>query len=119
MFEVIYISPSCKQALGFIYALAVRLKECRIADFEIDREHLQLKTDKFIVSAVSIYDGCFGVSIYPVKYYIDKVTKADYPCERARENSMERLKCLRCSFREDTKEISEDELIGILMEVSE
>lgn len=117
MFEVIYISPSCNQALGFIYAVAVRLKEIGIIDFTIDRENIQLKTDKFIVSAVSITGGCLGVSIYPVKYYIDKATKADYPCERARESAMERIKCLRCRFREDTKEILEEELIEILREV--
>lgn len=119
MFEVLYISPSCKQAMGFIYALVVRLKEIGIIDFKIDRENIQLKTDKFIVSAVSINGNLLGVSRYHVQYYIDKVTKADYLCERARENSMERLKCLRCRFREDTREISEEELIEILREVSE
>lgn len=117
MFEVIYISPSCKQAAEFLDSLMWDFRKRDIYNAEIDRERLQLKTDKFIVSAASITGGCLGVSIYPVKYYIDKVTKADYPCERARENAMERLKCLRCRFREDTKEISEEELIDILGEV--
>lgn len=117
MFEVIYISPSCKQAMGFINALAVRLKEIGIIDFKIDREHLQLKTDKFIVSAMSINGNLLGASRYHVKYYIDEATLAEYPCEEARYNAMEKLNCLRCRFREDTREISEEELIGILKEV--
>lgn len=118
MFEVIYISPSCKQAAEFIDRLMWELRKHDIYNAEIDREHLQLKTDKFIVSAVSITGGRLGLSIYAVKYYIDKITKADYPCERAKKNAMERLKCLRCRFREDTKEIPEEELIEILTEVS-
>ena len=117
MFEVIYISPSCKQAMGFINALAVRLKEIGIIDFKIDREHLQLKTDKFIVSAMSINGNLLGVSRYHVKCYIDEATLAEYPCEEARYNAMEKLNCLRCRFWEDTREISEEELIGILKEV--
>lgn len=117
MFEVLYISPSCKQAMGFINALAVRLKEIGIIDFKIDREHLQLKTDKFIVLAMSINRNLLGVSRYHVKYYIDEATLAEYPCEEARYNAMEKLNCLRCRFRDGTREISEEELIEILREV--
>lgn len=119
MFEVLYISPSCKQAVGFINALAVRLKEIGIIDFKIDREHLRLKTDKFIVSAVSINGNFLGVSRYHIKCYIDEAALAEYPCDEARYNAMEKLNCLRCRFREDTREISEEELIEILREVSE
>lgn len=119
MFEVLHISPSCKQAVGFINALAVRLKETGIIDFKIDHEHLQLKTGKFIVSAVSINGNLLGASRHHIKYYIDEATLAEYPCEEARYNAMEKLNCLRCRFRENTKEISEEELIEILREVSE
>lgn len=117
MFEIIYISPSCKQAANFTNDLAIKLKQCGIGGFDIDRENIQLKSDKFVVSAVSIFGNNLGFSHHMVKYYIDKAANADYTCERARENDMETLKCLRCSFREDTKEISEEELIDILMEV--
>ena len=119
MFEIIYISPSCKQAMDFIIRLADRLKDCGITNFEIDREHLQLKTDKFIVSAVSINGNLLGVSRRHVKYYIDEATLAEYPCEEARYNAIEKLNCLRCRFREDTREISEEELIEILREGSQ
>lgn len=118
MFEVIYISPSCNQAAEFIDRLMWELRKYDIYNAEIDREHLRLKTDEFIVLAVSIFGNNLGFSHHMVKYYIDDVTGAEFPCEGARDNAMEKLKCLRCSFREDTKEISEEELIDILTEVS-
>lgn len=118
MFEVIYISPSCRQAAEFIDRLMWELRKRDVYNAEIDRKNLQLKTEKFIVSAVSIFGNNLGFSHHMVKYYIDKVTESDFPCERAKENAMELLKCLRCSFREDTKEISEGELIEVLTEVS-
>lgn len=43
MFEVIYISPSCKQAVNFINDLAVKLKQRGIGGFDIDRKNIQLK----------------------------------------------------------------------------
>lgn len=119
MFEIIYISPSCKQAMDFIIRLADMLKDCGIDGRNIDYKHMQLKTDKFIVSAVSITTCLLGVSRRHVKYYIDEATLAEYYCEEARYNAMEKLNCLRCCFREDTREISEEELIQILREVSE
>lgn len=118
MFEVIYISPSCKQAAEFIDRLMWELRKRDVYNIEIDRERLQLNTDKFVVSAVSIFGNNLGFSHHMVKYYIDKASNADFPCEKAKENALEKLKCLRCCFREDTKEISEKELIGILTEVS-
>lgn len=86
MFEVIYISPSCKQAMGFINALAVRLKEIGIIDFKIDREHLQLKTDKFIVSAVSVNGNLLGVSRYHVKWRMEQPEERRY--EHIRRSEM-------------------------------
>lgn len=118
MFEVICISPSCKQAAEFIDRLMWELRKHDIYNAEIDREHLRLNTDRFIVSAVSIFGNNLGFSHYMVEYYIDNITGAEFLCERAEDNAMENLKCLRCSFREDTKEISEGELIEILTEVS-
>lgn len=114
MFEVLYISPSCKQAAEFIDRLMWNLRKCGIYEIEIDRRKLQLRTDKFTVSAIDIYSGLFAISHYMVKYYIDKVTETDFPCEKAKENALEKLKCLKCCFREDTREISEEELIGVL-----
>lgn len=58
MFELIYISPSCKEAAAFIDSLMWELRKHDIYNIEIDRENLQLKTDKFIVSAVSVSGGC-------------------------------------------------------------
>lgn len=118
MFEVIYISPSCKQAVHFIDDLAIKLKQRGIGGFNIDHKNIRLKLDKFIVSAVDIFGGNLGLSHHMVKYYIDMVSESDFPCERDKENAMELLKCLHCSFREDAKEISEKELIEILTEVS-
>lgn len=36
MFEVIYISPPCKQAVNFINDLAIKLKQRGIDSFDID-----------------------------------------------------------------------------------
>lgn len=98
MFEIIYISPSCKQAVEFIDRLMWELRKRDIYNAEVDKRYLQLKTDKFIVSAVYIFGNNLGFSYHMVKYYIDKVKKSDFPCEKAKENAMELLKCLRCSF---------------------
>lgn len=117
MFEVIYISPSCKQAAEFIDRLMWELRKCDIYNAEIDKRYLRLKTDKFIVSAVGINGNLLGVSRHHIKYYIDEATFAEYPCEEARYNAMEKLNCLRCRFREGTREISEEELIEIMREV--
>lgn len=40
MFEVIYISPSCKQAANFINDLAVKLKQRGNDNFDIDRKNI-------------------------------------------------------------------------------
>lgn len=118
MFEVIYISPTCNQGIGFINALAIRLKWCGIMDFTIDKEHIQLKSDKFIVSSVDIWGANLGRSHHMTKYYIDKVSVSEYSSIRTRENAISRLKELKCRFIKDTKEISEEELIDILTEAS-
>lgn len=118
MFEVIYISPSCRQAVNFIDDLAIKLKQRGIGGFDIDRKNIRLKSDKFIVSAVDVFGGNLGLRHHTTEYYIDKVSGADYQNERIREKSFERLKRLKCSFRWGTKEISEKELIEILTEVS-
>lgn len=54
MFEVIYISPSCRQAVNFIDELAIKLKKRGIGCFDIDHKNIRLKSDKFIVSSVDI-----------------------------------------------------------------
>lgn len=118
MFEIIYISPSCNQGIGFINALAVRLKWCGIMDFTIDKEHIQLKSDKFIVSAVDIFGCRLGVSHHMTKYYIDMVSNTVFPRHCGKSHAFERLKELKRSFKEGIKEISEEELIEILTEES-
>lgn len=115
MFEVIYISPSYKQAGEFIDKLMWELRKHDIYDAEINRERLQIKTDKFIVSTINIFGGNLGASWYYVKYYIDKVSDTKFPYEKSKENALESLKYLRCRFRESTKEISEEELIDVLV----
>lgn len=118
MFEVIYISPSCKQAVNFIKDLSEKLESFGIQNIKIDLENIQLKTNKFIVSAVDIFGGNLGLSHHMTKYYIDKVSDFDFQNKRARKVALERLKCLKSTFWEGTREISEEELIDILMEVS-
>lgn len=116
MFEVLYISPSCKKAMDFIVDLANKLESIEIGGRNIDYENICLKTDRFIVSAVSICSPCLYVSREGVKYYIDMVSGEKFQTPEQRDHAMERLKCLRCCFREDTKEISEEWLIEILAE---
>lgn len=113
MFEIIYISPSCKRAVNFIYELAEKLKKNGISNFETDMKRLQIKSRKFIVSAVDIWGTNLGRDCRWVKYYIDKISVSDYPNERAIENALLRWKDLKYRFREGTKEISEEELIKI------
>lgn len=119
MFEVIYISPSCKQSVNFINDLAIKLKQRGIDRFYIDRKNIQLKSDKFIVSAVNIFGGKLGLSHHMTEYYIDMVSDSVFPRCNGKTCALERLKELKCTFREGTKKISEEELIEILTEVSE
>lgn len=118
MFEVIYISPSCKQAVNFINDLAIKLKQRGIDSFDIDHKNIQLKSGKFVVSAVDIFGGKLGLSHHMTKYYIDMVSDSVFPRNCMKTCAFERLKELKCAFREGTKEISEEELIEILTEVS-
>ncbi len=62
MFEVIYISPSCKQTVNFIKDLAIKLKQRGIDGFDVDHKKIKLKSDKFIVSAVNIFGNNLGLS---------------------------------------------------------
>lgn len=118
MFETIYISPSCKQAVNFIDNLAVELKQRGIDGFDIDHKNIQLKSDKFVVSAVDIFGGNPGLSHHMTKYYIDMVSDSAFPRNCMKTRAFERLKELKCTFREGAKQISEEELIEILTEVS-
>lgn len=114
MLEVIYISPSCKQAECFIDRLMWKLRERGIYNAEKSPQRIQLKSDKFVVSAIDI-----GMSPRPsfhgVKYYIDGFNYVPMNC------SFERLcewkEHIKYRFRPDTKEISEEKLIEILTEV--
>lgn len=117
MFEIIYISPSCKQAVNFIDNLSIKLKQHGIDSFDIDHKNIQLKSDKFIVSAVDIWGTNLGRDCRFVKYYIDRIFVSDYSNERAIRNALARWRELKCRFRSETKEISEEELIEILTEV--
>ena len=119
MFEAIYISPSCRQAVNFINDLAAKLKQRGIDGFDIDHKNIQLKSDKFIVSAVDIFGGKLGLSHHMTKYYIDMVSDSVFPRNCMKTRAFERLKELKCTFREGgAKRISEEELIEILTEVS-
>lgn len=119
MFEAIYISPSCKQAVNFINDLAIELKQHGIDSFDMDYKNIQLKSDKFIVSAVDIFGGKLGLSHHMTEYYIDMVSDCVFPRNCMKTRALERLKELKCTFREGTKQISEEELIEILTEVLE
>lgn len=118
MFEVMYISPSCKQAVNFINDLSVKLKQRGNDNFDIGCKNIQLKSDKFIVSAVDIFGGKIGLSHHMTEYYIDMVSDAVFPRNCTKTCAIERLKDLKRTFREGAKEISEEELIEILTEVS-
>lgn len=118
MFEVIRISPSCKQSVNFIDDLAIKLKQRGIGGFDIDHKNIQLKSDKFIVSAVDIFGGNLGLSHHMTEYYIDMVSNTTFPRHCGKSYEFERLKELKRSFKEGAKEISEEELIEILTEVS-
>ena len=111
MFEVIYISLSCKQAERFIIDISEKLKFLRITDFEVDRKNLRLKTNKAIVSAVDIWSGQLGRSHHITKYYID-----DIEGYILSYNAHERVRLLKRTFRENAQKITEDELIKILTE---
>lgn len=118
MLEVIYISPSCKQAAEFIDRLMWDLRKHGIYDFEIDPGKMQIRTDKFIVSAVSTFSG-IGIlesNRFATDYYIDMVSGFEFPNKYTRENSIMWIKILKGGFRKGVKEISEEELIGILTE---
>lgn len=117
MFEVIYISPSCKQVVNFMDNLAIKLKQHGIDSFDIDRKNTQLKSDKFVVSAVDIWGKNLGRDCRFVKYYIDRIFVSDYSNECAIRNAIAKWRELKCRFRSETKEISEGELIDILTEV--
>lgn len=116
MLEVIYISPSCKQAVNFIDDLSIKLKQHGIGGFDIDHRNAQIKSDKFIVST-----ACIGMSprpsYYGVKYYIDEFSNGYIPPNCSFERLYEWVEHLKCRFRPDAKEISEEELIEILTEV--
>lgn len=117
MFEVIYISPSCKQAVNFIKDLAIKLKQRGIDSFDTDRKNIQLKSDKFVVSAVDIFGGKLGLSHHMTEYYIDVVSDSIFPRNCTKACALEKMKDLKCTFREGAKKISEGELIDILTEV--
>lgn len=51
------------------------------------------------------------------EYYIDMVSETVFPRNCMKTRAFEGLKELKCTFREETKQISEEELIEILTEV--
>lgn len=114
MFEVIYISPSCKQAIKFIQGLAVKLKQRGISGFDIDRKNLRIKVDKFIVSAVRINSSNLWRSYHDTKYYIGDASLAQYETHEQWRWAREILRELKSKFYQGTKQISEEELIEIL-----
>lgn len=118
MFEAIYISTSCKKAVNFIDDLAIKLKQRGIGGFDIDRKNIRLKSDKFIVLAVSINGSNLWRSYHNTKYYIDNASLAQYETHEQWRWSCEILRELKSKFYQGTKQISEDELIDILTEVS-
>ena len=117
MVHVIYISPSCKQAVNFINDLAIKLKQCGIDSFDMDYKNIQLKSEKFIVSAVSINSSNLWRSYGRTKYYIDTVSIAQYETFAQWAFAHDTLRELERSFYIDTKQISEEELIEILTKV--
>lgn len=118
MFEVIYIAPSCKQAAEFIDRLFWDLRKNEVYDTKIDPRNLQIKSDKFIVSAVDVFGRNVGRSYRFAKYYIDKAEPTTLEMWKIVEKINEAVKDIKMRLPRDTKEISEEELIEILTEVS-
>ena len=118
MFEIIYTSPSYKQSVNFIDDLAVKLKQRGIVGFGIDRRNIRIKSDKFIVSTVSINSSNLWRSYHDTKYYIDDVSLTQYETHEQWRWAREILRELKSEFYQDTKQIFEEELIEILTEVS-
>lgn len=117
MVEVIYISPNCKLAVKFIQNLSVKLKQHGISSFDIDRKNIRLKSDKFIVSAVSINSSNLWRSYHDTKYYIDDISLAQYETHEQWRRARAILRELKSKFYQGAKQINEEELIEILMEV--
>lgn len=121
MFEVIYISPSCKQAVNFINDLAIKLKQRGIDNVDIDHKNIQLKSDKFIVLAVDIWSMRTCRYYRYTKYFIDGVFANRSYMENKSGESLDKVLNkfgeLETRFPKETKKISEEELIEILMEV--
>lgn len=118
MFEVIYISPSCKQSVNFIYDLVEKIKQNGISNFEFDMKRLQIKSDKFIVSVVDVFGRNIGRSYSLTKYYIDKAEPTTFEMWKIVEKINRAVKDIKTRFPSGAKEISEEELIEILTEVS-
>lgn len=123
MFEVIYISPNCKLEVKFIQDLAIKLKQSGIGGFDIDRRNIRIKSDKFIVSAINIWSMRTCRHYRYTKYFIDGVFKNRSYMENKAGESLDKVLNkfgeLETRFPEETKKISEEELIEILKEVSE
>lgn len=118
MFEVIYISTSCRQAVNFIDELTIKLKQRGICGFNIDHKNIQLKSDKFIVSAVDVFGANIGRSYRFTKYYIDKAEPTNFEMWKIVEKINNAVKDIKTRFPRNVKEISEEKLIEILTEVS-
>lgn len=116
MFEVIYISPSCKQAVNFIDEFAIKLKQNGIGGFDIDRRNIKIKSDKFIVTTETIGMSP-RLSRHGVRYYIDAVSNHHKPYNLSLDRLHEWLEYIKCRFQPDVKEISEEELIETLKNI--
>lgn len=115
MFEAIYISPSRKQAVEFIDLLFWDLAKHKVYDIEKDPTNLQLKSVRFIVSA--IYIGMLPrQSFCGVKYYIAGFDII--PLNFSLGRLYEWAEHIKRRFSLGTKKISEEELVEILTEAS-
>lgn len=116
MIEVVYISPSYKQATEFIHGIIGKLKCIGIDGRNIDYKNMRIAKSKFIVSAANIFGSEIGREYQETKFYIDAVSHVDFKNETLQENAMERLKYMKSKLPIDANEISEEKLIYILME---
>lgn len=118
MFEVVYISPTTKNAVKFINDTEDRLKNLGIEDFKLDKRNLRIETEKYIISVISLSGSMIGRSYGKAKYYIDGVTSYwGYDTAEIFEKACTKLKDIKSRFKRGTKEISIFELVDILSEV--
>lgn len=119
MNQIIYVSDSMKQSIGFINNLISDLQRLGIENIEHDREHNFIVVGNTEVRGISLYESCLCLKIHDAKYFIDGIDMGSYKSasDRQLESLTYRIREAMSHFRIDTKQLDgKDELIKILTE---